>query len=137
MTNSFKTQPTANDFPNIFRPIGDLFKKILGIEAKPIICLFPDIQDVVLSQIEIFKNSESPQTIQIESKVTDPETDVYDYRYTISGGKIIGKGRKVIWDLSSVKAGNYTITAEIDSGCNFCGRKIIKMITVKECPDCK
>lgn len=136
-TNSVKTQPTVNDFPNIFRPIGNLFKKILGKEAEPIRCGVWEISSVNLSQLEVFKNWENSQKIQVESSDTDPELDIYDYRYTVSGGEIMGKGPKVIWDLSNVKAGNYTITAELDSGCNFCGRKIIKMISVKECPDCK
>ena len=66
----------------------------------------------------------------------DPENDVLIYDYQISGGKIIGKGANVVWDLSGVKPGTYTIKAAVDDGCGLCGESITKTITVKECPNC-
>lgn len=60
----------------------------------------------------------------------------FTYLYTVSGGKIIGKGSKVQWDLTGVKAGSYTIMATIDDGCGFCGKSVTKTVIVKECPNC-
>ena len=35
------------------------------------------------------------------------------YVYTVSGGKIVGEGANIEWDLSDAKPGKYTITAGI------------------------
>ena len=66
----------------------------------------------------------------------DSENDVLIYDYKVSGGKIIGQGANVVWDLSGVKPGTYTITAAVDDGCGLCGKSITKTVVVKECPNC-
>lgn len=75
---------------------------------------------------------------QIDVSVTavDPENDPITYKYSVSGGKIIGSGSKVIWDLSGVKDGTYIIEAGADDGCGICGEIMKKTVIVKECPDC-
>lgn len=40
----------------------------------------------------------------------------------MTGGKIVGQGPNVIWDLSGVEPGTYTITAGVDDGCGVCGK---------------
>lgn len=72
----------------------------------------------------------------VKTKATDPENDVLTYNYTVSGGRIVGQGANVNWDLSGVKPGTYTITAAVDDGCGFCGKTQTKTITVAECDDC-
>ena len=78
----------------------------------------------------------STKEISVSTTYVDPESDVVTYNYFVSGGKIIGQGAKVVWDLSGVKAGTYKITAAVDDGCGFCGKFITKTVTVKECSDC-
>ena len=65
---------------------------------------------------------------------TDP-TDVLTYNYTVSGGRIVGTGANVTWDLSGVQPGTYTITAGADNGCGVCGTTKTETITVERC-DC-
>jgi hypothetical protein len=65
----------------------------------------------------------------------DP-TDVLTYNYSVSGGKIIGTGANVTWDLTGVKPGKYTITAGVDNGCGVCGTTRTQEVIVKDCPDC-
>lgn len=60
--------------------------------------------------------------VSVTTTSVDPEYDVLTYFYKVSGGKIIGTGAKVVWDLSGVKAGTYTITAAVDDGCGLCGK---------------
>nr|MCU0239331.1 hypothetical protein [Pyrinomonadaceae bacterium] len=72
----------------------------------------------------------------VETKVKNEAGDILIYDYIISGGKIIGSGETVVWDLSNVKAGNYTITAKVDNGCGFCGNIVTKKVTVVESLDC-
>jgi hypothetical protein len=65
---------------------------------------------------------------------TDP-TDVLTYNYTVSGGKIVGSGANVVWDLSGVKPGSYTITAGVDNGCGVCGATKTVVVIIRE-PNC-
>lgn len=125
-----KTQFTTNaDFPNPFRPIIDIFKKIFGVNPKIIACPVANVEDLILSEVEILISK--TQTIQIHTIAKDPENDLLTYSYVVSVGKIIGKGEKVIWDLSGVKPGTYTITAAVDDGCGFCGKTQTKTVIVK------
>jgi hypothetical protein len=66
----------------------------------------------------------------------DAENDTLTYSYTVSGGRVVGQGANVNWDLSGVKPGSYTITSAVDDGCGFCGKTQTQTITVKSCPDC-
>ena len=77
------------------------------------------------------------KTISVATRASDPENDVLTYNYTVSGGRIVGTGANVQWDLSSAQAGTYTITTGVDDGCGVCGKTDTKTITVRECPDCQ
>lgn len=103
----------------------------------------PNVTELVLSQTEItadcnsINNSQNKNCADNNSKITvstiavDLENEVLTYFYKVSAGKIVGQGANIVWDLSDVKAGTYTITAAADDGCGLCGRYITKTITVK------
>jgi len=76
------------------------------------------------------------KTIDVSTKASDPENDVLTYNYTASGGRIVGTGANVQWDLSGAQPGTYTLTTGVDDGCGICGKTDTKTITVKECDDC-
>ncbi|HQU84462.1 MAG TPA: hypothetical protein PKY59_15095 [Pyrinomonadaceae bacterium] len=44
----------------------------------------------------------------VSAKLKDDE-----YKYTVSGGKLIGKGKNVQWDFYNVRPGTYTINLEV------------------------
>ncbi|MGH9946066.1 MAG: hypothetical protein ACRD6X_02585 [Pyrinomonadaceae bacterium] len=71
-------------------------------------------------------------TIGVKTKAADPEGDVLVYIYTVSGGRIIGTGANVTWDLNQVLPGTYTVTAAVDDGCGACGAKMTLTVTVLE-----
>jgi hypothetical protein len=75
-------------------------------------------------------------TINIATSASDPENDVLTYNYTVSGGRIIGTGANVQWDVTGMAPGTYTVTTGVDDGCGVCGRTDTKTITVEACPDC-
>lgn len=139
--------PTAilhNDFPNIFRPIGNFFKRIVGIKPKYIYCPPPaSVRNLTLSKTEIgnclgnTSCSETNHLIQILTETNQDKDAVVTYVYEVTGGKIIGKGAQVEWDLSNEKTGIYKITAWIDDGCGYCGQSVTKEIKVVECADCQ
>jgi hypothetical protein len=72
--------------------------------------------------------------IDVATEASDPENDYLTYIYFVSGGRIIGKGKNVVWDLSGVEPGTYKITAGVDDGCGICGKTVTKYVTVIECP---
>ena len=75
--------------------------------------------------------SNSPRIVSVSTTASDPENDQIVYRYSVSGGKIVGTGKDVIWDLTGVKPGIYKITAGADDGCGVCGETKTKEVVVK------
>ncbi len=77
------------------------------------------------------------RTVDVATSASDPENDVLTYNYTVSGGRVVGSGANVQWDLSNASPGTYTITTGVDDGCGVCGKTNTQTVTVKECEDCK
>ena len=75
-------------------------------------------------------------TISVNTTAVDPENDVLTYNYTVSGGRIVGSGAAVQWDLSGVQPGSYTVTAGVDDGCGLCGQTQTQTVRVVDCPNC-
>lgn len=88
------------------------------------------VVDLFLSANELAGSSSNNQ-ISINTVATDPENDVLTYNYIVSGGKIIGSGARVIWDLTNIPIGTYTITAGVDDGCGVCGKTVTKTVIIK------
>jgi len=144
-----------NDFPNIFRPIGNWVKRLFKKKSNTI-REYPNanVKRITLSQnnsvigYSTGRISDNPVQKNIclkDSKIVDVltkanederENDIFAYKYKISAGKIVGEGVKVVWDLSGVEPGAYTITAGVDDGCGDCGQTITMKICVIECSDC-
>ena len=100
-----------------------------------------NVDNLILSATEILTGCNDPKIcvnsnpeISVTTEATDPDNDVLTYNYIVTGGEIVGKGAKVMWDLSYVAPGNYTITAGVDDGCGICGQTKSKTVVVKECP---
>jgi hypothetical protein len=72
-------------------------------------------------------------SISVSTTAVDPENDVLTYNYTVSGGRIVGTGANVSWDVSGLAPGTYTITAAVDDGCGLCGQTKTETITIAEC----
>ena len=86
-------------------------------------------------------NSKTPKfcsddfIIDVQTDAVDAENDVFVYEYTVSGGRIIGQGAKVKWDLSGVRTGTYELTAVVDDG-GFRSESKNISVEVKECDEC-
>jgi len=76
------------------------------------------------------------RTVSVTTHASDPENDVLTYNYTVSGGRIVGTGANVQWDLTSAQPGTYTITTGVDDGCGVCGKTDTRTVKVETCPDC-
>jgi hypothetical protein len=98
-----------------------------------------NVTDIRLSRTEIPANCSAQdnsctQIIEVLTVGHDNGDGGVVYVYTVSGGKIIGSGAMVKWDLSGVKPETYTITAGIDSGTRWgvLGRTETREIKVVE-----
>lgn len=76
------------------------------------------------------------RNIGVTTHASDPENDVLTYNYTVSGGRVVGTGANVQWDLSGAQVGTYTITTGVDDGCGICGKTDTKTVRIEECGDC-
>lgn len=72
-------------------------------------------------------------TVNVRTTAVDPEGDVLVYNYTVSGGRIVGQGANVSWDLTGVAPGTYTITSGVDDSCGVCGKTQTRTVTVAAC----
>ena len=106
------------------------------------------VNSVTLSSTEVFlpcppgQQSASGKcndemSVNVSTSASDAENDTLVYNYTVSGGRIVGSGANVSWDLSGVRPGTYTVTAGVDDGCGICGETKTSTIEVKDCPDCR
>ena len=74
--------------------------------------------------------------LSVTTTAVDPENDILTYNYTVNGGRVVGTGANVTWDVGGLAPGTYTITAGVDDGCGLCGKTMTQTITVAECPGC-
>lgn len=88
------------------------------------------VVDLLLSNNELADLSTNKQ-IKVKTVAADSDNDPLVYIYYVSGGKIIGRGREVMWDLSDAPVGTYSITAAVDDGCGPCGKTVTKTVNIK------
>jgi hypothetical protein len=56
-------------------------------------------------------------------------------RYRVSGGRIIGSGKDVVWDLANSRPGVYKLTVKAKEGSRSLPA-VTKTIKLEECPEC-
>ena len=113
-------------------------KRADGTENKP-----ANVTEIELDRSELRlppkKESDPPadqehsrkMVVEVTTKAEDPEDDLLTYNYTVSGGRIVGTGSRVHWDLNGLQgAGTYTITAAVDDGCGLCGKTVTQTVTI-------
>lgn len=147
-TNSYRGLPPG--FSASTDPHGYIFQAFIGRRNKrqaEVENQFANVDSVTLSKTTVtipcepgFRPKEGTecdddQTISVSTSASDPENDVLTYNYTVSGGRIVGSGANVSWDLSGVEPGTYTITTGVDDGCGLCGKTDTKTVEVVKC-DC-
>lgn len=137
------------EVPNVYRPVKRWILKLFGKWQEAIDRNYPPVVNKVnLSRTEITAacstlesqsgNScaDGLKSVEVSTEASDPENDVLSYVYTVSGGKIVGDGAKVVWDMSGVRPGIYTVMASVDDG-GYPVNPIVRQVRVVECPDCK
>jgi hypothetical protein len=75
-------------------------------------------------------------SIDVQTTVRNSQNAPLIYEYTVSGGRIVGQGAKVFWNLEGVRPGKYTITVTVDYGRGFINETKSEIVEIKECPVC-
>ena len=88
------------------------------------------VVDLFLDKAELTSLTTEKQ-IAVKAIAVDPENDILTYNYTVTGGRVIGTGANVKWDLTGVGPGTYSITAGVDDGCGLCGATVTRTVVVK------
>ncbi len=147
-TSTFRGVPPG--FQTSRDPHGFMVQAFIGRRNKrqaEIINIPANVTNVTVSENEVWlpcppgQQSRSGKcndemNVNVTTTATDQEGDTLVYNYTVSGGRIVGTGANVTWDMSGVRPGTYTITAGVDDGCGICGETKTTTIEVKECDDC-
>lgn len=66
----------------------------------------------------------------ITVSASKPENDKAIYKYTVSGGRIIGEGAKVVWNMTGAQPGTYQIRVDIEGKSKEQKQSETKTITV-------
>jgi len=106
-------------------PLAEIEKIEVNKKEVVIICPYSD-----------FCGKDESFSVEVQTTIRNPKNMPVIYQYTVSGGRIIGKGEKVFWDLKGVRPGDYTIMVGIDEGYGFVAETKSEKVTVKECPIC-
>lgn len=114
-----------------------------SITSTPTPKPFAEIEKIKLDRNEVFipcppgmitpEECSDSNLIKVKVSVVNQRNDELLYNYTVSGGRIIGKGANVAWDLSGVPEGIYTITVGIDDGSELAAKTQTETIRVKRC----
>lgn len=106
-----------------------------------------EIEKIELDKTEViipcppgfFKNEfcdDYDMSVNISTFVKNPRNLALSFNYTVSGGKIIGEGKDVIWDLKGVYRGIYTITVSISGKGKVSKTTETRTLKIISCPHC-
>ncbi len=108
----------------------------------------PDITDIRLSKSTVgvscpkgmkcdYRGLKDPAPIiDVAVSSIDRQNDPPSFIYRVTGGKIIGTGHNVKWDLSEVSYGTYSITVAADDGYGVLGKTVSRSVTVENFSGC-
>ncbi|HEX8069475.1 MAG TPA: PKD domain-containing protein [Pyrinomonadaceae bacterium] len=75
------------------------------------------------------------QQLPVRVSATDADGDELRYSYSVTGGRLSADGAAATWDLTGLRPGTYTVTAEVDDTCG-CVSFASTTVTVATCADC-
>jgi len=71
--------------------------------------------------------------VALTATATDPDGDSLVYRWTTTGGRVVGEGANTSFDATGLAPGEYTVTVEVDDGCGGAAYDS-KTLRVTACP---
>lgn len=128
-----------HDSPEYNRTAKREFRKQFGNKVPYDPNFVANVTDLTLDRWELVAglNTEPEYRVNVLTEYFDPENDVLTFQYKVSGGKIIGQGARVVWDLSGLAPGTYTILAGVNDGTGVCGETRKRKIEILACETCR
>lgn len=75
------------------------------------------------------------RSVDLTANAIDPDNDILLYSWSVAGGRVIGEGRAVVWDLSGAPPGTYTASVEVNDGSGQTVRESTT-VTIADCTGC-
>ena len=78
-----------------------------------------------------------PTRIRLRANASSPDGNPLRYRWTATGGQIVGEGTEVIWDLTNARPGTYIARIDVESGPvgdPLCNAFTTVPVVVRTCP---
>jgi len=83
---------------------------------RPTVALLVSSPDIKLRCPGLTVSSDSSDEVGLSASATDPDGDSLSYKFSVTGGRIIGTGAQVRWNLEGVKEGRYKATVKVTDG---------------------
>jgi len=83
-----------------------------------------------------YRSCPDGMTLNVRTSIKGKPPKNVRYEYSVSYGRILGKGSDVVWDMTNQQPGTYEITARVYDGSSEVGSPVTKTIKVEECIDC-
>jgi hypothetical protein len=119
--------PLSNAFVGSEDPHGAMFQFFVGRRNErapeflpnqpPTVSLSSDLTTVNICPTNASDPLNTSTQLKLTTSANDPDGDTLLYTYSVTGGRIVGEGANVTWDLSGVQPGSYKATVEVDDGC--------------------
>ncbi len=122
---------TSNSEPKQPNPLKRFFSWVGGVLTRPFRRRVPVIDDpafVVLTsssslirfcplgQVSDASNCSHTRTVTLTADFPDVKEDKLLFTWSVTAGQLLGKGRRVTWDLSGLAEGTYTASVEVNDG---------------------
>ena len=111
----------------------------LGCTLPPMITSITTSKSLItICQFSMAASREScspDREITLTANATAPDDLKFFFTWSVTGGKLLGEGRTVTWDLTGLPEGSYTATAEMDDGFRHTATGSAT-VTIAVCPNC-
>lgn len=103
-----------------------------------------DVESVVLDKQSVFTVcpmrrshcTKERASVKVTTTAKQGPKDNLIYYYVPSGGRIVGQGPSVLWDVSEAVPGTHSITVGVGTGAVIRGKLVTKTIRVEKCDVC-
>ena len=102
----------------------------LELDKKRIIIGCPPIEGIAKQAMEC---PDDDGQVNVSTIVSNPKNLALSYHYEVSGGKIIGEGANVVWDLKNVRPQTHKITVSIRGNNEVSSETKFREIEMEEC----
>jgi hypothetical protein len=119
--------PLGSGFLGSEDPHGAIFQFFVGRRNErapeflpnqpPTVSLASDLTTINICPTDASDPKNTSTQVKLTTTANDPDGDTLLYTYSVTGGRIVGDGPNVTWDLSGAQPGSYKVTVEVDDGC--------------------